>query len=128
MRTGSPKRLPRITLLSELKFDNSALQTDHRGLSSVVGAQFREDVPDLALDGFFADGELGRNLFVGIPFGNQTQHPDFRRGKRVIGGMLGKLVGSLSGKRLLPGMNRANRFQQFLMQAILEQVSASASF
>jgi hypothetical protein len=52
----------------------------------------------LALDGFFADRELRRNLFVGIPFGNQTQHTDFRRRQRVIGGMLGKLVGGFSGK------------------------------
>ena len=60
---------------------------------------------DLALDGFFADRELRGNLFVGIPFGNQPQHTHFCRGQRVIGGMLGKLVGGLGGKRLFPGMN-----------------------
>ena len=30
---------------------------------------------------------------------------DFRRGQRVIGGMLGKLEGDLRGHRLFPGMD-----------------------
>jgi hypothetical protein len=50
--------------LGELKLNNSALQTDHGGMGSVVGAQFGEDVPDLALDGVFSDRQLNRNLFV----------------------------------------------------------------
>jgi hypothetical protein len=58
--------------LSELKLDDSALQPKHRGVSSVVGAQFGEDVSDLAFGGFFAAGELRGNLFIGIPFGNQA--------------------------------------------------------
>jgi hypothetical protein len=82
----------------------------------------------LAPDGFFADGELRGNLFVGIPVGNQPQHTHFCRVQRVIGGMLGKLLGSLSGKRLFPGMHRADRFQKFLVQAILQQVGARAGF
>jgi hypothetical protein len=67
----------------------------HGGMGSVVGAQFGEDVPDLALDGFFADRELRCNLFVCIAFGNQTQPTDFCWGKGIVGGMLGKLVGGL---------------------------------
>ena len=35
---------------------------------------------DSALDGFFGDGELIGNLFVGIPGGNQTQYAQFPRG------------------------------------------------
>jgi hypothetical protein len=73
--------------LSELKLDDSALQTDHGGVGSVVGAQLEEDVSDLALDGFFADGELRGNLFVGIPFGNQPQHTHFCRGLRLRFGL-----------------------------------------
>src|SRR5258707_15865491 len=91
----TPKRRARNTLLSELKLDDSALQTDHRGVGSVVGAQFGEDVPDLSLDRFFADRKLRRNLFIGIPFRNQSQYTDFRWGQRVIGGMFGKLHGGL---------------------------------
>ena len=73
MRTGSPKRPAQSTLLSELKLDNSALHADHRCVSSVVGAQFREDASDLALDGFFADRELRSNPFIGISVGNQRE-------------------------------------------------------
>ena len=118
MGTTSPKRLARNTLSSELKFDNSALQTYHRGVGSVVGTQFGEDVSDLALDGFFADRKLHCNLFVGIPLGNQAQDAHFCRGQRVIRGMLRKLKGHLWRNRLSAGMYRANRFQQFLVQQI----------
>jgi len=114
--------------LSELKLDDSALQTDHRGVGSVVGAQFGEDVSDLALDGFFADRELRGNLFVSIPFGNQTQDTDFRWGQGVIGGMFGDLVGGLRGQCLFPGMDGADCLQQFLVQAIFWQISPGASF
>jgi hypothetical protein len=51
---------------------------------------------------FLTKRELRGNLFVGIPFGDQPQYTHFCRGQRVIGGMLGKLVGSLGGKRLFP--------------------------
>ena len=77
MRTGSPKRLVRNTLSSELKFDDSALQSYHRGVGSVVGAQFGEDVSDLALDSFFAQRKLRGNLFVGISARNQPQDLNF---------------------------------------------------
>ena len=87
-------------------------------MGSVVGAQFGEDVSDLALYGFFADGELHGNLFVGIPFGDQPQHTHFCRGQRVIGGMLGKLVGNLGGERPFPGMYTTDGLQQLLVQAI----------
>ena len=90
------------TLLSELKLDDSALQTDHRGVGSVVGPQLGENASDLALDGLFADGKLRGNLFVGIPFANQTQDTDFRWGQGVIGGMFGDLVGGLRGQCLFP--------------------------
>ena len=111
MGTTSPKRLARNTLSSELKFDNSALQTYHRGVGSVVGTQFGEDVSDLTLDGFLADRELRGNRFVGISLGNQTQDADFSCGQRVIGGMLGELEGGLRGKCLSSGVHRANCFE-----------------
>jgi hypothetical protein len=113
MHTEIPKGLVLTNRFrSESNLDDSALQTDQCGVGSVVGAQFGEDVPDLALDGFFADGELRGNLLVGIPFGNQPQDTDLRRCQRVIRGMLGKLAAGLGGKTLFPGMDGTNRFQQ----------------
>ena len=107
------------TLSGELRFDDSALQPDHRGVGSVVGAQFGEDVPDLTLDGLFADRELSRNYLVGIARGNQIKDADFRRGQSVIGGVFGKLEGYLWGHCLFPGIDRPDRVQKVLVQAIL---------
>src|SRR5712664_4280385 len=101
----SLKRTAENTLSGKLELDDSAFQADHGGMRSVVGPQFGQDVSDLALDGFFADRKLGSNLFVGIPFGNQAQDTDFRRGQRVICGMLGELHGGLSGKRPFPSVH-----------------------
>src|SRR5258707_851102 len=112
------KRSAQATLLSYLNLDDSALHPDHRGMGTVVGAQFGEDVPDLALDSLFADRELCSNLIVGIPFGDQPQDTDLRWGQGVIGGMFGKLEGGLRRKCFFPGMDATNRFQQFLVQAI----------
>ena len=77
-------------------------------MGPVVGAQFGEDVPDLALDGFLADRKLRSNLFVGIPFANQTQDTYFRSGQGVMRGMLGKLEGGLRGKCFFTGMDASD--------------------
>jgi len=63
--------------LMELQLDDPALQPDHGCLSSVVGAQLREDTLHSPLDGFFGDRELIGNLLIRISGGNQPQHVDF---------------------------------------------------
>src|SRR5580765_1101341 len=118
MRPKTLKGSDQRTLLSYLNLDDSALQTDRRGVGTVVGAQFGEDVPDLTLDRFFADRKLRRNLFIGISFRNQAQDTHFCRSQGVIGGMFGKLHGGLRGKCLFPGMDAPDRLQEFLVQAI----------
>ena len=40
-------------------------------MGSIVGVQFGQYVLDVALHGFFCDGELGGDLFVGIAARNQ---------------------------------------------------------
>jgi hypothetical protein len=52
---------------SEPDLDYSALQTYHRGMGSIFGAQLGENIFDSALYGLFSDRELCSNLFVGIP-------------------------------------------------------------
>jgi hypothetical protein len=66
-----------------------------------------------------ADRELSRNYLVGIARGNQIKDADFRRGQSVIGGVFGQLEGCLRGHCLLPGMDRPDRVQEVLVQAIL---------
>ena len=79
----------------ELQLDDSSLQSDHRGVGSIVGAQFRKDVLDSTLDGFLGDRELIRNLLVRIAGRDQSQHGDFRRRQGIIGRMLGDFVRGL---------------------------------
>jgi hypothetical protein len=86
-------------------------QTYHRGMGSVVSAQFGQNVSDLAFNGFFADQQLISNRFVSISLCDQTQNADFSCRQSVIGGVLGQLEGGLRGKRPLPCVHGANRFE-----------------
>jgi hypothetical protein len=63
LKSGSGKPLFR----GVLKFDDSALQADRDGVGAVIGVQLGENVLDVPLHGFFRDGELSGDLFVGIP-------------------------------------------------------------
>jgi hypothetical protein len=66
-RNRNPKKQIEGTPLSRgLEVDNSAFQADGDGVRPVVGAQFGENIFDVALDGFFGDGELRTNFLVGI--------------------------------------------------------------
>ena len=51
----SPKKSRRVTLSSELEFDDPAFHPDHGGVGAVVGAQFGEDILYSTLDSFFGD-------------------------------------------------------------------------
>src|SRR5919106_620557 len=62
-RCGTPPF--RGAALSEV--DDSALQTNGDGMRPIVCGQLGEDVLDVALDGFFSDGELGGDHLVRIP-------------------------------------------------------------
>ena len=94
-------RLGRVSSRWELQLDDPSLQSDHCGVGSIVGAQFRKDVLDSTLDGFLRDGELIRNLLVRIPGCDQSQHGDFCGCQGVIRRMLGDFVRGLRGKGLL---------------------------
>jgi hypothetical protein len=70
-----------------LEFDDAAPQPDHGSMSSIVRVQFREDASDLALDSFFADGELRSNFLIAISLGNQTKNPDFCGSESIVAGV-----------------------------------------
>jgi hypothetical protein len=53
-------------LLRQLQLDNASFQADHCRLGAVTGAQFRKDILNSALHRFLGDGELIRNLLIGI--------------------------------------------------------------
>src|SRR5258708_12156091 len=91
--TETPNRLISRTLSGDLdsfersELDDAALESDHGGVGSVLGAQFGEDVPDLALHRVLAGRELRGDLFVRIPLGNEAQDTDFRGGQPIASGM-----------------------------------------
>lgn len=75
------KRIQRAPLSGCLEFDDSSFQPDRYGVRPVVGAQFGEDVFDVPFHGFFRNGELGGDLLVGIPTGDQAENLYFPCGK-----------------------------------------------
>lgn len=54
------------TLSAAVEIDDSALQPDGNGVRAVVGAKLGEDIFDVAFYGFFCNGELRGDLFIGI--------------------------------------------------------------
>jgi hypothetical protein len=63
----NPKKQIALTPLSRcLELDDAALQPDRNGVGSIIGTELGKNVLDVPLHGFFRDGELRRDLFVGI--------------------------------------------------------------
>ena len=103
--------LTKLMKLGKLQLDDPSLQPDHCGVRSIVSPQLGKDGLDSALDGFFRDGKLVRDLLVCIAGCDQSQHSDFCRSQAVINRMLGDLVRSLWGKSLLSSMDCTDRLQ-----------------
>src|ERR1700758_4739999 len=60
------KRIERTPLSGCLEIDDAALESDGDGVSAVVGAEFGENIFDMALHGLFGDGKLGCDFLVCI--------------------------------------------------------------
>src|SRR5579863_294709 len=73
------------------QIDNSALQRDGDGVGPVIGSQFGENVPDVALNGYLCQREQYSNLFICIAGGNQTEDVNLSRSQRIVGGMFRNL-------------------------------------
>src|SRR5271165_5548697 len=84
-----------------LQFDDSSLHADHRGVRSVVCAQFREDGLDSALDGFLRDRELIRDLLVRITSGDQAS--DIVAGEMLTGRRPGDCANAIEAKQAVFG-------------------------
>ena len=90
-------------------------------MRAILGAQLRQDVSHLALDGLLAELECPGNLFVCISLRNEPQDAYLRRRERVIRGVLGQLERYLRGERLAPGVDRADSVDQLLVQAFFSR-------
>jgi hypothetical protein len=59
-------QLARALGLAVPEFDVSALDSGGHGMGAVIGAQLREDMRDVVLDGFLRDEKLGGDLSIAV--------------------------------------------------------------
>ena len=65
--------------------NESALQRSDDCLRPVTHVEAQEDDADMAFDGGLHDAELGCNLLVALPAGNQLEHFEFARAEFRVG-------------------------------------------
>src|SRR5450631_581242 len=90
---GGPRRRD-----ARLELDDPALESDHRGMRAILGAQLRQNVSYLALDRLFAERERPGDLFVRVALRDQPQDAYLRRRERVVRGVLSQLEGYFRGE------------------------------
>jgi hypothetical protein len=69
------ERYPPFGALSDV--DDAAFQADRDGMRSIVCAQLRENVFDVAFDGLLGDGEVSGDYLVGVAARDESEHLDF---------------------------------------------------
>jgi hypothetical protein len=77
----TPPKESNTASFESLKFDDSTLQSDGSGVSSIVCIQFGEDALDPALDRLFRNREPICDLLICVASRDQTQDFDFSVGK-----------------------------------------------
>src|SRR5580700_4873952 len=102
-----------------LQFYDSAFQRNRHGMSSVVSAQFGQDVLNMPLDGFFGDPKMVGHYFVCLSGRDQSEHFYFTRGQGLIGGVFRNLPGNFRRDTLLASMDGTDRVQKFSAQQAL---------
>src|SRR5882762_6564202 len=108
--------------------ENSPLQGDHYGVSSVAGIEFWQDALHVCLDRALGDVELGGDHFVRLPGGNPSQHLDLALGQRIVSHVFGDICRDLRWHPALTRVHRPNGLEQLLSDQVLEQISGSAGF
>lgn len=109
-----------------LEIDDAALQANGDGMSAVVGAEFREDILDVAFDRLFGDAQLIGDDFVCVPGSDQAQDLDFAGGQGVVGKMVSELGGNIGWDTLLSSVDGANCIEEFLAEETFQEESPSA--
>src|SRR5208337_2867513 len=97
-------------------------------MGPIISAQLRENAADVALDGCFLNGELVRNLLIGITSGDQAQHINFARAQLILGSVLSQLRRDFGRYSLVSSMDTPDRVQQFSAYVSLQDVSPSTRF
>ena len=106
--------------------DDASLQCESNGVGAILGAELREYVSNVSLGGFFADGELCRDLLVRITGCNEGQDPDLALRKHVVVRAERDLFGNVRIDAFCPTMYEADGLEQILANASLENVRLGA--
>src|SRR5208283_6059739 len=93
---------------ARLELDDPALESDHRGMRAVLGAQLRQDISHLTLYGLLAQREGPGDLFIRVALRDQPQDAYLCRRERVVRRMLRQLERHFRGERLAPRVHRAD--------------------
>jgi hypothetical protein len=104
-----------------LELDDAALEGDGDGVGAVVGIELGQNTFDVGLDGFFGDGEVIGNDFIGVTGGDQAKDFDFASGELVVGGVIGEFGGDFWRDAFVSGMDGADGIEQFAMQETFQQ-------
>ena len=95
-------------------------------MGSIIRRKLGEDVLDVALDGFFSDGEVCGDHLVRIPARDQPEDVKFPRGQGIVRRMLGQFRRDLRRDSFVTRMNQTDGLGPFFSQRTLEQVATSA--
>src|SRR5262249_3067444 len=66
--------------------------------------------------------------FGGVPSPSPRQAPVFPGGRGIFGGVSRSHIGAFGGRLFFPAVDSANSLQEFLIQQVLQQVSAGPNF
>ena len=94
--------------------DDSAFQGNHRGMRSIIGTEFGENILNAAFDRIFRDGKLGGDLLIRISSRYQSKYFNLSGRRRVLPSVFGERIGGVSGEGPFARMNCPDRGEQFL--------------
>lgn len=109
-------------------------QTDSHGMQNCLGAalhtQFGKNIADVRLDSFFANGEVARDLLVGLPLGQKLQHVLLAFGEGFgplwRANLAHETGGSFRRELNLAGRRCLDRSPQLIRVRVLEQVTGGS--
>jgi len=106
--------------------DEAAFHGDAGGFGAAAGAEFGEDVIDVALYGAFADEEGGGDFLVGLAAGHQAENFELAGAQLGDFHPFGELGADGGGNIVLAVVDDADALDEIFEARVFEQVGAGA--
>jgi hypothetical protein len=84
-----------VPIEGSLPCNDATPHCDHRRVGSIVGAEFRKNVPHVGFHRFFGDAELDSDFLIGFAGSDLFQDVHFAVRKFILADVLGDLQGDL---------------------------------